>query len=630
MSWNSSIQFNNLYRAYLSLSVSAIVNPLTTTLNANNNSITNVNSITSITCATQTLTANTFNGSVLGGNSTSGSYYIGASSIPLLYLTNINNIAIGNNTLNAISSSTPQSNIAIGTDALRYGQPVASAGIGYQALSISNGQFCVGVGHQSGTNHTNGTGCTYLGVSSAASSSSVNNEMALGYQAVGKGANTIQLGNSSATTLYTPATVRSDTGTLTLNSQGGALNLQSAGTTYASVSSTGITSANFNGKLSIVGGTTSAGNVVLCNNGTNTTGNFDLLTDSNQHLTFSGGTGPGSNVLSVGGATNGSIVVPSTAGFITAPTVNATTVNHQAGALALQSGGTTCASLTTVDQTLGNTSSLYTTVFSSNLNNIQYPTAAYGSQSGSMGWNGNALGGEFSFINNFGNSGGALGGFTFNNRTGASSKQTLMRLTLDGISFFIDTAIRSTGRIDYYTGAGHTWYAVGIADYSAAIQYLVGGVVYPQFTVNHPSGTVSGTSFYEMRYNNVAIGSITQSGTTNILINGVSDHRLKSNVKPIDTSLLQKLKPCSFTWIQDNRDDIGFIAHEFAEVFPDSVINQKDEVDEAGKPKYQQMSNSVCIPLLVSCVQEQQQRISSLEAQLASLKAIVDSLVAGK
>jgi hypothetical protein len=105
---------------------------------------------------------------------------------------------------------------------------------------------------------------------------------------------------------------------------------------------------------------------------------------------------------------------------------------------------------------------------------------------------------------------------------------------------------------------------------------------------------------------------------------------LKSNVKPIDTSLLQKLKPCSFTWTQDNRDDIGFIAHEFAEVFPDSVINQKDEVDEAGKPKYQQMSNSVCIPLLVSCVQEQQQRISSLEAQLASLKAIVDSLVAGK
>jgi hypothetical protein len=247
-----------------------------------------------------------------------------------------------------------------------------------------------------------------------------------------------------------------------------------------------------------------------------------------------------------------------------------------------------------------------------------------------MGWNGNGLGGEFSFINNYGNSGGSLGGFTFNNRTGASSKQTLMRLTLGGISFFTDTNITSTGRIDYYTGAAHTWYAVGTADYSASIQYAVGGVVYPQFTVNHPSGTVSGTSFYEMRLNNVVLGSITQSGTTNILINGVSDHRLKSNVKPIDTSLLQKLKPCSFTWIQDNRDDIGFIAHEFAEVFPDSVINQKDEVDESGKPKYQQMSNSVCIPLLVSCVQEQQQRISSLEAQLASLKAIVDSLVSGR
>jgi hypothetical protein len=601
-----------------------------------------------------------------------------------LYLTNLNNIAIGNNTLNAISSSTPQSNIAIGTDALRYGQPVASAGIGYQALSISNGQFCVGVGHRSGLVHTNGTGCTYIGAETTASTATINNEMALGYLAVGKGANTISLGSSSSTTLYTPATVRSDTGTLTLNSQGGALNLQSAGTTYASVSSTGITSANFNGKLSIVGGTTNAGNLVYCNNGTNTTGNFDLLTDSNQHLTFSGGSGVGSNVLSVGGATNGSIVVPSTAGTITAPTVNATTVVNTN---VITATGSNTIRLKTSDAT-------YSTYISSA---GSFPT---GTQAGyfihslstgsnlysysNIGGSGTAIPMNFQ-ASEYNYQGGASGttqivklrsnngyadrltptqyqiqipssvgslnmgafytggvGFTSAiqswDSAGSGVGQQLLINHLGGeVQIGANTASSSIvqlaggGGITNYTGGSHLWFNINdTANYSAAIYYAVATAVYPRFVVNHPATTTGGTSFHEFCLANVIIGSITQNGTTGVLFNATSDHRLKSNVKPIDTSLLQKLKPCSFTWIQDNRDDIGFIAHEFAEVFPDSVINQKDEVDESGKPKYQQMSNSVCIPLLVSCVQEQQQRISSLEAQLASLKAIVDSLVAGK
>jgi hypothetical protein len=201
---------------------------------------------------------------------------------------------------------------------------------------------------------------------------------------------------------------------------------------------------------------------------------------------------------------------------------------------------------------------------------------------------------------------------------------------------------RSGGIIGFYTnnggGNGGQFNSVNIQSFAS------GGVQAGYMDIRHDNGVSAGAVFTQFVYNGVAIGSITQFGTTEVRFNTTSDYRLKSNIKPIDTSLLQKLKPCSFTWIQDNRDAIGFIAHEFAEVFPDDVINQKDEVDESGKPKYQQMSSSVCIPLLVSCVQEQQQRISSLEAhvqdqqqrissleaQLASLKAIVDSLVAGR
>jgi len=259
------------------------------------------------------ITVSMINGSNLGGNNTAGSYYVGLNSIPSIWLTNPGNIAYGQSTLNSINNSAAAYNIAIGISALN-GLTTGGGNISIgrnDFYGLTTGSQNTAVGDTAGGFIlSTGSGNTYIGATTNSSGVAPTNETAIGYGAVGQGSNTIILGNASATTLYVPAIVRSTTGTLTINSQG--------------------------------------------------------------------------------------------------------------GALALQSGGTTCASLTTVDITLGNTSSLYTTVFSTNLNNIQYPTAAYGSQSGSMGWNGNALGGEFSFINNFGNSGGNLGGFTFNNRTGAS------------------------------------------------------------------------------------------------------------------------------------------------------------------------------------------------------------------
>jgi len=97
------------------------------------------------------------------------------------------------------------------------------------------------------------------------------------------------------------------------------LTVGSGGTVSAgTITTQDLTATNLNGKLNVVGATNNSGNLVLCNNTTNLTGNYDLLTDSNQHLKFTST----NNVLTVGGATNGSIVVPSTAGFITAPTLN--------------------------------------------------------------------------------------------------------------------------------------------------------------------------------------------------------------------------------------------------------------------------------------------------------------------
>jgi hypothetical protein len=170
-------------------------------------------------------------------------------------------------------------------------------------------------------------------------------------------------------------------------------------------------------------------------------------------------------------------------------------------------------------------------------------------------------------------------------------------------------------------GSGGNFSSVIIASASS------GGTQAAYQNIYHGNNSASGTAYLQCVYDGAVIGAILQSGTTAISIYYGSDYRLKSNVKPIDTSLLYRLKPCSFTWMQDNRDDIGFIAHEFQEVFPDNVINQKDEVDENGKPKIQMMSNTVCIPLLVACVQEQQAQVTQLISQNATQQAQIDALL---
>ena len=120
-----------------------------------------------------------------------------------------------------------------------------------------------------------------------------------------------------------------------------------------------------------------------------------------------------------------------------------------------------------------------------------------------------------------------------------------------------------------------------------------------------------------------AIGSVNQPNASSIQINYTSDYRLKQNIMPIQDSLelLNKLKPCSFEWKADGAHDIGFIAHEFAEVFPQNVTGVKDAVDENGKIISQQISYNICIPLLVDCVKTQQNEITNLKVQLVSLKA---------
>jgi hypothetical protein len=137
--------------------------------------------------------------------------------------------------------------------------------------------------------------------------------------------------------------------------------------------------------------------------------------------------------------------------------------------------------------------------------------------------------------------------------------------------------------------------------------------------INHKTGVASGDKYCYFDYAGNVIGSITQNGTTAVLYNTTSDHRLKTDVTTIadGLSVVQALNPVSFTWVDGRKDD-GFIAHELQAVIPNCVTGEKDAVDKDGKPIYQQMDNSGVIPFLVKAIQELKAEVDTLKQQLGA------------
>ena len=110
-------------------------------------------------------------------------------------------------------------------------------------------------------------------------------------------------------------------------------------------------------------------------------------------------------------------------------------------------------------------------------------------------------------------------------------------------------------------------------------------------------------------------GSISVAGAS-AAFNTSSDYRLKENVDYTwdGTTILKQLKPAKFNWKVDPDNTVhGFIAHEAKAVVPDSVIGEKDAVDDNGDVAPQQIDQSKLVPILVKTVQELEARIKTLE-----------------
>jgi len=111
-------------------------------------------------------------------------------------------------------------------------------------------------------------------------------------------------------------------------------------------------------------------------------------------------------------------------------------------------------------------------------------------------------------------------------------------------------------------------------------------------------------------------GTVYATSTT---ITGISDQRLKENIVDLDVGLdaILSLKPRKFDWKEgkgkDIKNDRGFIAQEFEQVFPDLIDTWKDEQPEGEEP-YKAVRPDL-IPVIVKAIQELTQRLEALEAK---------------
>lgn len=125
-----------------------------------------------------------------------------------------------------------------------------------------------------------------------------------------------------------------------------------------------------------------------------------------------------------------------------------------------------------------------------------------------------------------------------------------------------------------------------------------------------------GTSISFRRANSV-VGSISVT-TLLTAYNTTSDYRLKTVIAPISDSgqRIDALEPIEYDWNIGGRTK-GFLAHKFAEVYPNSVTGEKDAVDKEGKPVYQAMqaSSSEVMADLIAEIQSLRKRVAQLESK---------------
>jgi hypothetical protein len=204
--------------------------------------------------------------------------------------------------------------------------------------------------------------------------------------------------------------------------------------------------------------------------------------------------------------------------------------------------------------------------------------------------------------------------------------------------------INTGAATEYVQSSGiHYWYAAGSGSAGGTVSLtesmriesgnlFVGATSAPQaskvfFTQTAADGYTLGLNavsnggvYYLVNFfaANTQTGTISSNGTTTTYAT-TSDYRLKTVVGSVADAgtRIDALQPIEYDWNKGGRTR-GFLAHQFAEVYPSSVNGKKDAVDKDGKPIYQSMQASTpeVMADLIAEIQSLRKRIATLENKL--------------
>jgi len=124
----------------------------------------------------------------------------------------------------------------------------------------------------------------------------------------------------------------------------------------------------------------------------------------------------------------------------------------------------------------------------------------------------------------------------------------------------------------------------------------------------------NGTTFKASNFNNMTVVGAFASNP----VLTPSDYRIKTNVQNLDeTHVLDNLRPVKYYQTQSERNDIGFLAHELQEYYPDLVEGEMDG------EQMQSVNYNGILAILINEVKRLKQNIKQTKAAFAAKKASI-------